>query len=86
VQQPLPLKIGAMQGPGSFRLAGEIADGVHVACGHSAQALAYAAEAGAAGGSAAPARWWSWPSCCWRAACCCLRPTRVCVESITAIR
>jgi len=30
VQRPLPLKIGAMKGPGSFRLAGEIADGVHV--------------------------------------------------------
>jgi 5,10-methylenetetrahydromethanopterin reductase len=44
VQQPLPLKLGAMKGPGSFRLAGEIADGVHVACAHSSQALAYAAE------------------------------------------
>jgi 5,10-methylenetetrahydromethanopterin reductase len=44
IQQPLPLKIGAMKGPGSFRLAGEIADGVHVACAHSAEALAYAAE------------------------------------------
>jgi len=44
VQQPLPLKIGAMTGPGSFRLAGNIADGVHVACAHSSQALAYAAS------------------------------------------
>jgi 5,10-methylenetetrahydromethanopterin reductase len=44
VQQALPLKIGAMKGPGSFRLAGEIADGVHVACAHSREALAYAAE------------------------------------------
>jgi 5,10-methylenetetrahydromethanopterin reductase len=44
VQQPLPLKIGAMKGPGSFRLAGEIADGVHVAGAHSPEALAYAAE------------------------------------------
>ena len=44
VQQPLPLKIGAMTGPGSFRLAGEIADEVHVACAHSPQALAYAAS------------------------------------------
>jgi len=44
VQQPLPLKIGAMKGPGSFRLAGEIADGVHVACAHSPEALAFAAE------------------------------------------
>ena len=44
VQQPLPLKIGAMKGPGSFRLGGEIADGVHVAGAHSSEALAYAAE------------------------------------------
>ena len=44
VQQSLPLKLGAMRGPGSFRLAGEIADGVHVACAHSPEALAYAAE------------------------------------------
>jgi 5,10-methylenetetrahydromethanopterin reductase len=44
VQRPLPLKIGAMKGPGSFRLAGEIADGVHVACAHSPEALAYAAD------------------------------------------
>jgi 5,10-methylenetetrahydromethanopterin reductase len=43
VQQRLPLKIGAMKGPGSFRLGGEIADGVHVAGAHSSEALAYAA-------------------------------------------
>jgi 5,10-methylenetetrahydromethanopterin reductase len=39
VQQPLPIKIGAMTGPGSFRLAGEIADGIHVACAYSSEAL-----------------------------------------------
>jgi 5,10-methylenetetrahydromethanopterin reductase len=44
VQQPVPLKIGAMKGPGSFRLAGEIADGVHVACAHSSEALSFAAQ------------------------------------------
>jgi len=44
VQQRLPLKIGAMKGPGSFRLAGEIADGVHVACAHSSAALSFAAR------------------------------------------
>jgi len=44
VQVRLPLKIGAMRGPGSFRLAGEIADGVHVAGAHSTEALRYAAE------------------------------------------
>jgi len=45
VQSHLPLKLGAMRGPGSFRLAGEIADGVHVACAHSAEALRFAADA-----------------------------------------
>ncbi|MGN6792875.1 MAG: LLM class flavin-dependent oxidoreductase, partial [Streptosporangiaceae bacterium] len=44
VQEFLPLKIGAMTGPGSFRLAGEIADGVHVACAHSSEALSFAAR------------------------------------------
>ena len=44
VQARLPLKIGAMRGPGSFRLAGEIADGVHVACAHSEEALRFAAD------------------------------------------
>jgi 5,10-methylenetetrahydromethanopterin reductase len=44
VQRRLPLKIGAMTGPGSFRLAGQIADGVHVACAHSSGALAFAAR------------------------------------------
>jgi 5,10-methylenetetrahydromethanopterin reductase len=38
------LKLGAMKGSGSFRLGGEIADGVHVACAHSTEAIAYAAE------------------------------------------
>ena len=44
VQTPLPLKLGAMKGPGSFRLAGEIADGLHVAAAYSAEALAFAAD------------------------------------------
>jgi len=44
VQQPLPIKIGAMTGPGSFRLAGEIADGIHVACAYSSEALFFAAQ------------------------------------------
>jgi alkanesulfonate monooxygenase SsuD/methylene tetrahydromethanopterin reductase-like flavin-dependent oxidoreductase (luciferase family) len=38
------LKLGAMTGPRSFRLAGEIADGVHVACAHSSTALSFAAR------------------------------------------
>jgi 5,10-methylenetetrahydromethanopterin reductase len=44
IQRRLPLKIGAMRGPGSFRLAGEIGDGIHVAGAHSAEALRYAAD------------------------------------------
>jgi len=44
VQERLPLKLGAMTGPGSFRLAGEIADGVHVACAHTSAALSFAAR------------------------------------------
>jgi len=44
VQARVPLKLGAMLGPGSFRLAGEIADGVHVACAHCDEALRYAAD------------------------------------------
>jgi 5,10-methylenetetrahydromethanopterin reductase len=42
VQENLPLKIGAMGGPKSMELAGEIADGLHTACAYSPEALAYA--------------------------------------------
>jgi 5,10-methylenetetrahydromethanopterin reductase len=56
VQRPLPLKIGAMKGPGSFRLAGEIADGLHVAAAHSAEALAFAADNARAGAERAGRR------------------------------
>ena len=35
VQEHLPLKIGAMGGPKSMELAGEIADGLHTACAYS---------------------------------------------------
>jgi 5,10-methylenetetrahydromethanopterin reductase len=44
VQLHLPLKVGAMTGPGSFRLAGEVADGVHVAYAHTSAALSFAAQ------------------------------------------
>ena len=37
-----PLKLGAMGGPKSMELAGEIADGLHTACAYSAEALSYA--------------------------------------------
>jgi 5,10-methylenetetrahydromethanopterin reductase len=44
VQDHLPLKIGAMGGPRSMELAGEIADGLHTACSYSPGALAYAVD------------------------------------------
>jgi 5,10-methylenetetrahydromethanopterin reductase len=44
VQEHLPLKIGAMGGPKSMELAGEIADGLHTACAYSPEALAYAVD------------------------------------------
>jgi 5,10-methylenetetrahydromethanopterin reductase len=44
VQEHLPLKIGAMGGPKSMELAGEIADGLHAACAYSPEALGYAAQ------------------------------------------
>src|SRR6201990_1238881 len=43
-QDHLPLKIGAMGGPKSMELAGEIADGLYTACAYSPQALSYAVE------------------------------------------
>jgi 5,10-methylenetetrahydromethanopterin reductase len=44
VQERLPLKIGAMGGPKSMELAGEIADGLHTACAYSPEALSYAVK------------------------------------------
>jgi 5,10-methylenetetrahydromethanopterin reductase len=44
VQEHLPLKIGAMGGPKSMEVAGEIADGLHTACAYSPEALNYAVE------------------------------------------
>jgi 5,10-methylenetetrahydromethanopterin reductase len=44
IQEHLLLKIGAMGGPKSMELAGEIADGLHTACAYSSQALRYAVE------------------------------------------
>ena len=44
VQEHLPLKIGAMGGPKSMELAGEIADGLHTACAYSPHALGYAVK------------------------------------------
>ena len=40
----VPLLVGAMGGPLTFRLAGEVADGVYCACSFSQEALAYVVE------------------------------------------
>jgi 5,10-methylenetetrahydromethanopterin reductase len=44
VQERVPVKLGAMGGPRSMELAGEIADGLHTACAYSGDALRYAAH------------------------------------------
>ena len=44
VQDPIPIKMGAMKGPRSFRTAGEIAEGVHHALSYSREAYDYMAE------------------------------------------
>ena len=44
VQEHLPLEVGAMGGPRSMELAGEIADGLMTACAYSPEALRYAVE------------------------------------------
>jgi 5,10-methylenetetrahydromethanopterin reductase len=49
VQDHLPLKIGAMGGPRSMELAGEIADGLCIACAYSTEALTYAVDCFEAG-------------------------------------
>jgi 5,10-methylenetetrahydromethanopterin reductase len=49
VQAHVPLKLGAMGGPRSMELAGEISDGLITACAYSPAALDYAAEHLAAG-------------------------------------
>ena len=40
----VPLLIGAMGGPLTFRLAGEVADGVYAACSFSPEALGYVVD------------------------------------------
>ena len=44
VQDPLPIKMGAMKGPRSFETAGELAEGVHHALSYSREAYDYMAE------------------------------------------
>jgi 5,10-methylenetetrahydromethanopterin reductase len=44
VQERLPVKLGAMRGPRSFQLAGEISDGVHHALSYTRQAYDFLVE------------------------------------------
>ena len=44
VQEPIPIKMGAMKGPRSFQAAGELTDGVHHALSYSREAYDYMAE------------------------------------------
>jgi 5,10-methylenetetrahydromethanopterin reductase len=44
VQERVPLKLGAMGGPRSFELAGEIADGMHHALGYSKENYEYVVD------------------------------------------
>ena len=44
VQERLPIIIGAMRGPKSFELAGEVSDGVHHALSYSKEAYEYLVE------------------------------------------
>jgi 5,10-methylenetetrahydromethanopterin reductase len=44
-QVSFPIKLGAMRGPRSFELAGEIADGLHTALAYSREALEFTAAA-----------------------------------------
>jgi 5,10-methylenetetrahydromethanopterin reductase len=44
VQEHVPLKVGAMGGPKSFEFAGEVADGMHHACGYSRENYEYVVD------------------------------------------
>ncbi len=57
VQDPFPIKMGAMRGPRSFELAGEIADGLHTACAYSREALDFTAAAFRRGAERAGRDW-----------------------------
>ncbi len=57
VQERVPLKIGAMRGPKSFELAGEISDGMHQALAYSREAMQYAADHVRVGAERAGRNW-----------------------------
>jgi 5,10-methylenetetrahydromethanopterin reductase len=57
VQEHVPILVGAMRGPKSFRFAGEAADGVHHALSYSREAYDYLVENVRAGAEAAGRDW-----------------------------
>jgi 5,10-methylenetetrahydromethanopterin reductase len=56
-QERVPVKIGAMRGPRSFQLAGEISDGIHHALSYSRDAYEYLVENVKIGAEAAGRDW-----------------------------
>jgi 5,10-methylenetetrahydromethanopterin reductase len=62
VQEHLPLKIGAMGGPKSMQLAGEIADGLHTACATHPRRWATRPSTFGSGSSAPPGHSPGWTS------------------------
>jgi 5,10-methylenetetrahydromethanopterin reductase len=57
VQERIPLKLGAMKGPRSFELAGEISDGMHHALSYSPEAYDYAVDHVKAGATRGGRNW-----------------------------
>jgi len=59
VQERLPLKLGAMRGPKSFQLAGEVSDGVHHALSYTREAYDFLVENVKIGAERAGREWQS---------------------------
>jgi 5,10-methylenetetrahydromethanopterin reductase len=57
VQERIPIKMGGMKGPRSFRVAGEVAEGLHHALSYSREAYDYVAENVRAGAEGAGRDW-----------------------------
>ena len=69
VQEKMPIMIGAMRGPKSFELAGEITDGMHQALGYSREAIQFAADHVRIGAERAGRDWTTLDIGAWGVAC-----------------
>jgi 5,10-methylenetetrahydromethanopterin reductase len=69
VQERMPILIGAMRGPKSFELAGEISDGMHQALAYSREAIQYAADHVRTGAERAGRDWQALDIGAWGVAC-----------------